>query len=200
MTDVHEVLQAYVKVLTKEQELKVKQQEELEKLLDVKQTFENFLLKSAKELEELPEEIFKLSPYIAWKLTPKTDKSVIDTHMIIDDVILPGLKKEYEAVKEKFVSQKNELENWALAQLINRKASNFSVKGSGRSESRTDVKYSINNKTELVKWAIEEDVVDDLTITIRPNSTFMARVVEETGALPPAVSSFKEKKVVFVKA
>lgn len=199
MTQQDKALATYVKMLNKEQEIFDTYKAEMDKLLEDKAKVEKFLMNSG-EFQEIPEIIKERSPFLAWKILPKTDESVIATHMQIDDVLIPQVTKTMKDKIKELDDQLSQVESWALAELVRRKASNASVKGVGRVELRTDAKYSINDKREFIGWAVDNNMEEELTVSLRPNSKFVTRVVEETGELPPAVSSFRENKVVFVKA
>lgn len=199
MEKLQQVLDAYVKMLNAEDELEKNYRLELETIRENKKKVEEFLLKR-NDIEELPEEIFEKSPFLAWQVLPKTDESVIRAYMKIRDGVIPKVKNQAKEIIEPFEEQKSHLESWTLKTLNDRGSTNFSVKNLGRASTRTDHKYTIQNKKDFVNWAVQEGCEEELTITLRPNSKFVANIVDETGELPPAVSSFKEKKVVFTKS
>lgn len=188
-----------VKVLQKQKELEEKFKSDNAKWENTKTKIVKYLLEQSEAVENTPQEITEQLPYLAWKIGEKTDNSLISAHMQIDDVLIPEYEKQNKDVVEQLKSQKEELEKYALALMTERKCSNFSVTGIGRVENRTSIKYNVADKKLFVDDAVKNGYVSELTITVRPNSKFMAGLVEETGELPAGVASFKEQKAVFVK-
>jgi hypothetical protein len=188
-----------VKVLLKQKALKDTYTVEQAKWEVTKQKISAYLLEQTQPIH-VPEEIKEMEPYIAWKVGEKDDESLIAAHMQIDDVIIPAMQKEIDSKIAKLKEQKEELEKYALAVMEQRKCSNFGVTGIGRVENRTSVKYSVADKKLFVDWAVKEHCEDELSISLRPNSKFMAAVVENSGELPAGVSAFRESKAVFVRA
>ena len=147
---------------------------------------------------ETHEWLVEADPALAWVVSEKSDGLAMRLHMLMDDSILVELKRVYEGHKKPVEDAVEAIENWALKQLLDRGAKNFSAEG-GTASLRTDVKYQIADKREFVKWAVKNQAESELTITLRPNSKFMASVVENQSELPPGVSSFKEQKCTFTK-
>ena len=147
---------------------------------------------------ETHEWLVECDPALAWVVSEKSDGLAMRLHMLMDDVKIPeaelSTKNSIKPMKDAVES----IENWALKQLLDRGAKNFSADG-GTASLRTDTKYSIADKKEFVKWAVANQAESELTITLRPNSKFMASVVENQSELPPGVSSFKEQKCTFTK-
>lgn len=189
----------YVKVLQKQKELKDTYLVETAKWETTKKKIEAFLLGLLEPIFELPEEIREQSPFLAWKISGKTDESLIAAHMEIDDLLIPALQKEIDDKINTLKEQKAELESYALALMTERKCSNFGVTGIGRVENRTSTKYNVADKKLFVTTALLGGYADEITVSIRPNSKLMANIVEETGELPPGVSCFSEHKAVFVR-
>lgn len=147
---------------------------------------------------ETHEWLVECDPALAWQVSEKSDGLAMRLHMLMDDVKLVELKQAYEQSKKPMEDAVDAIENWGLKQLLDRGAKNFSAEG-GTASLRTDTKYSIADKKEFVKWAVSNQAESELTITLRPNSKFMASVVENQSELPPGVSSFKEQKCTFTK-
>lgn len=147
---------------------------------------------------ETHEWLVEADPALAWTVSEKSDGLAMRLHMLMDDVKIPevelGTKNSIKPMKDAVES----IENWALKQLLDRGAKNFSADG-GTASLRTDVKYQIADKKLFVDWAVKNQAESELTITLRPNSKFMASVVETQSELPQGVSSFKEQKCVFTK-
>ena len=147
---------------------------------------------------ETHEWLVECDPALAWVVSEKSDGLAMRLHMLMDDVKIPeaelSTKNSIKPMKDAVES----IENWALKQLLDRGAKNFSADG-GTASLRTDVKYQIADKKLFVDWAVKNQAESELTITLRPNSKFMASVVESQSELPQGVSSFKEQKCVFTK-
>lgn len=199
MTKTQSAINDLVKVLEKQQALKDKYQADNAKWESTKAKIEQYLLESGETVDNLPDVIKEQEPYLAWKISGKTDESLIAAHMQIDDKIIPQLENELKAIIEPLKEQKETLEQYALAVLNERKCSNFGVTGVGRVENRTNVRYSVSDKKLFVADALKNGYADEITVTIRPNSKLLAGIVEETGELPSGVSSHREQKAVFVK-
>lgn len=147
---------------------------------------------------EAHEWLIEADPALAWVVSEKSDGLAMRLHMLMDDVKIPeaelGTKNSIKPMKDAVES----IENWALKQLLDRGAKNFSADG-GTASLRTDVKYQIADKKLLVEDSIKNGYASELTITLRPNSKFAQQFVENSGYLMPGVSSFKEQKCIFTK-
>lgn len=196
---IQSVLADYEKVLKQKQVLAEKYKTDLAKIESLQEKMEAWLLSQESEVEEVPEEVKEQSPFIAWKIQPKTEGSAIAAHMQIDDVQIPLLENSVEGQVKVLKEQLKEVENWALQRLVQGNMSNFSAKGLGRAQVETVCRYNIADKVLLVDWAKQNNAEDMLSITIRQNSKAMASVLEEQGSLPPGVSTYNEIKVKFVK-
>lgn len=135
---------------------------------------------------------------LAWVVSEKSDGLAMRLHMLMDDVKIPEAELSTKNSIKPMKDAVEAIENWALKQLLDRGAKNFSADG-GTASLRTDVKYQIADKKLFVDWAVQNQAESELTITLRPNSKFMASVVENQSELPPGVSSFKEQKCTFTK-
>ena len=200
MITIEKALISYARILEAEDVLESEYSEKLLKMKKDKETIEKFL-KNGDEIDQsnIPQIIKEKSPYLVWSISPKTYELNVSTYMRIDRVIKPKIedkaKEEVSILKE----QCSELGNWALGELLKHNTKSFPIKGIGSVQKRTDIKYSVSDKSSVVHWAVDEGVESELSISFRPNSKFMQRVVEDTGELPPGVSSFKESKAVYVK-
>ncbi len=161
---------------------------------------EKFLLEQAVEVEQVPEVVYYQRPFIAWKLTPKTDYSVVKCQMEIDDRIIPEVKNKFEPEIKDLKEQLDALEGWTLRRLQESGAKSFKIEGVGTASIMKVSKYSINDKALFIDWAVDKGVTSELTVSVRPNSKFMAAVVEETGELPQGISAVSNFEVRFTKA
>lgn len=190
-------LAQYRLVADKLAELQAKHTAELSQLEATKTKIRSWLMECNQE-GETHEWLVEADPALAWVVSEKSDGLAMRLHMLMDDVKIPevelGTKNSIKPMKDAVES----IENWALKQLLDRGAKNFSADG-GTASLRTDVKYQIADKKLFVDWAVKNQAESELTITIRPNSKFMASVVENQSELPQGVSSFKEQKCVFTK-
>ena len=194
-------ISALAENLEKTESLRLSIADELGKLKEKRERIEKFVLESADErLAEVPEIVASLSPFVAWKATPITDGSTIAAHMAIDDRLIPEVENERKALKAVFEAQLDILEGHMLQRLTEAGTSSTSVSGVGRAEKRLETKYSIPDKKLFIDWAVANGAESELTISVRPNSKFMAKVVEDQGDLPPGISHFKAYKCVVVKA
>lgn len=189
----------YIELIKKRKKLKEMFNKKDMELLKEKQEIERLLLSNEDNQLEIPEELYDDEPYLAWKLNAKTDGSAIKAYITIRDMLIPEKERQIKNDIDNLKASMAELENWALRELQERKASNFGVKGSGRAQLDTVTRYNMADKSLFVKWAVDNGAESELTVTVRPNSKFMSAVVEENGELPPGVSSFTEYKVKFVK-
>ncbi len=193
------ILDNYIELVKKRKKLKEMYDKKDKELLEEKNSIERLLLSNEDIQIEVPEELYDDEPYLAWKLSDKTDGSAIKAYITIRDMLIPEKERQIKNDVDNLKASMAELENWALRELQERKASNFGVKGSGRAQLDTITRYNMADKSLFVKWAVENGAESELTVTVRPNSKFMSTIVEENGELPPGVSSFTEYKVKFVK-
>lgn len=190
-------LSQYRLVVDKLAELEAKHKAETVALQATKTKIRQWMSECGEEVDA-PEWLIEADPAMAWSVGKKSDGFAVKLHMLMDDVKLVELKQAYEQSKKPMDDAVDAIENWGLKQLLDRGAKNFSADG-GTASLRTDTKYSIADKKEFVKWAVSNQAESELTITLRPNSKFMASVVENQSELPPGVSSFKEQKCTFTK-
>lgn len=190
-------LAQYRLVADKLAELQAKHTAELSQLEATKTKIRSWLMECNQE-GETHEWLVECDPALAWTVSEKSDGLAMRLHMLMDDVKIPeaelSTKNSIKPMKDAVES----IENWALKQLLDRGAKNFSADG-GTASLRTDVKYQIADKKLFVDWAVKNQAESELTITLRPNSKFMASVVENQGELPQGVSSFKEQRCTFTK-
>lgn len=190
-------LSQYRLVCDKLAELQAKHKAELAQLEATRSKIRSWLSECGQE-GETHEWLVECDPALAWVVSEKSDGLAMRLHMLMDDVKIPevelGTKNLIKPMKDAVES----IENWALKQLLDRGAKNFSADG-GTASLRTDVKYQIADKKLLVEDSIKNGYASELTITLRPNSKFAQQFVENSGYLMPGVSSFKEQKCIFTK-
>lgn len=190
-------LSQYRLVCDKLAELQAKHTAELAQLEATRAKIRSWLMECNQE-GETHEWLVEADPALAWVVSEKSDGLAMRLHMLMDDVKIPevelGTKNSIKPMKDAVES----IENWALKQLLDRGAKNFSADG-GTASLRTDVKYQIADKKLLVEDSIKNGYASELTITLRPNSKFAQQFVENSGYLMPGVSSFKEQKCIFTK-
>lgn len=191
---------ALARLLERQQALEDSIKAELQDLRIKRENIEQFIQSwEGDKLAEVPAIVLEQAPYMAWLATEPTDGSTIAAHMQIDDNLIPSIENERKALKARFEEQLKMLEGYMLQRLEQNQTSSTSVAGVGRAEKRLEVKYSIPDKALLAQWAVDNDAAGELTISLRPNSKFMAKVVEENGELPPGVSMTRNYKCVMVK-
>ncbi len=194
-------INALAKTLQEREDLLNSIKEDLDKLAKRQENIEKFVMEWQGDLlPEVPEIVSEKAPFIAWKAMSATEGSTIKTQMQIDDVIIPSIENERKALKASYDEQLKLLEGWMLQRLTEANTSSMSVAGVGRAEKRLETKYSIPDKALFAQWAVDNGASSELTISLRPNSKFMAKVVEENGELPPGVQQTRSYKVCFVKA
>lgn len=190
-------LRQYQTVINKITEIEARHKAELATLEATKTKIRQWMSECGQELEA-PEWLIKQDPAMAWTVGVKSDGLAMRLHMLMDDVKIPEAELSTKNSIKPMKDAVEAIENWALKQLLDRGAKNFSADG-GTASLRTDVKYQIADKKLFVDWAVKNQAESELTITLRPNSKFMASVVETQSELPQGVSSFKEQKCVFTK-
>src|SRR5512135_2357022 len=188
------LLDSYIELIKKRKKLKEMFDKKDAEFVQEKSEIERQLLTTEIEVE-IPEELYDDEPYLAWKLDKKTDGSAIKAYITIRDILIPEQERQIKNNVDNLKASMGELENWALRELQERKASHFGVKGAGRAQLDTVTRYNMADKSLFVKWAVDNGAESELTVTVRPNSKFMTSVVEENGELPPGVSSYTEYKV-----
>lgn len=197
MKTIPEVLGQYKTLLTKLDKLEEEHKAKVNELTSIRTKMEAWLGANATDIDP-PEWLIEQAPITAWKIGKKADGLAVQLHMLVDDGILPEYENALKAKCKPLKDLLEEIEVWSLAQLLERKSKNFSS-DMGTASLRTDTKYQIVDKKLFVDWAKENQAESELTITLRPNSKFMAKVVEDAGELPQGVSSFREQKCVFTK-
>lgn len=192
------VLADYKDCLNKISLLEAEHASKVAKLTAIKAKIRQWLSECPEETE-VHEWLVGADPAMAWKVSKKSDGLATRLHMLMDDVMIPEAKRESDESVKPMKDALEAIENWSLAQLIERGAKNFKT-DDGTASLRTDVKYQIADKVLFVDWAVKNGAESELTITLRPNSKFMAAVVDRDAELPSGVSSFREQKCVFTKA
>lgn len=190
-------LTQYRLICDKLAELQAKHTAEKAQLEATKTKIRSWLSECGQE-GETHEWLIEADPALAWVVSEKSDGLAMRLHMLMDDVRIPEVERVTKEAIKPMKDAVEAIENWVLKQLLDRGAKNFSADG-GTASLRTDVKYQIADKKLFVDWAVKNQAESELTITLRPNSKFMASVVENQGELPQGVSSFKEQKCVFTK-
>lgn len=190
-------LQQYKQIVERLDALQAEHKAKVVQLETTKTKIENWLTENVTDFET-PEWLFEVNPSLNWQIGVKSDGLAVKTHMHIDDGVLVSMKQAYDQSKKPLDECVDSIEKWGLEQLLARGSKGFkSTEGSA--QLRTDTKYQIVDKKLFVDWAVENQAEAELTITLRPNSKFMSKVVEDSGELPQGVSSFREQKCVFVK-
>lgn len=190
-------LKQYRLVTDKLTELEAKHKAETAQLEATKAKIRSYLMESGHE-GEVHEWLVDADPALAWVVSEKSDGLAVRLHMLMDDDLIPRAENEYKQSVAPMKEAIDSIEKWGLEQLLARGSKGFkSTEGSA--QLRTDTKYQIVDKKLFVDWAVQNQAEAELTITLRPNSKFMAKVVEDQSELPQGVSSFREQKCVFVK-
>lgn len=190
-------LSQYKQIINKLTELEAEHVAKTAQLLATKTKIESWLTENVTDFET-PEWLFEVNPSLNWQIGVKSDGLAVKTHMHIDDGVLVAMKQAYDQSKKPLEDCVESIEKWGLEQLLARGSKGFkSTEGSA--QLRTDTKYQIVDKKLFVDWAVKNQAEAELTITLRANSKFMSKVVEDSGELPQGVSSFREQKCVFVK-
>lgn len=190
-------LRQYKMVCDKLDAAKAEYDAKVAELVNVKTKIESWLLENVSDFET-PEWLFEANPSLNWVIGVKSDGLAVKTHMHIDDGVLVAMKQAYEQSKKPLDECVDSIEKWGLEQLLARGSKGFKS-SEGSAQLRTDTKYQIVDKKLFVQWAVQNQAEAELTITIRPNSRFMAKVVEDQQELPQGVSSFREQRCVYVK-
>lgn len=191
-------LKQYRLVTDKLAELQAKHKAELAQLEATRSKIRSWLSENIKDAE-VPSWVFEVDPVLNWNICKRTDEVAVSSHMKIDDGILVDIKRQYEDNKKQLEDCLESIENWGLQQMIARGSKGFKS-DNGSAQLRNEIKYKVEDKVLLCKWALDNDAASELSISMRPNSKFAARVVEETGELMPGVSSYKEQKCIYVKS
>lgn len=151
------------------------------------------------KLPDVPEIVAEKAPFVAFQATEKTIGSCIDAAMQIKHELIPQLENTVKPTVDSLKAQYELLEGYALQHL--EAAGVSSTKSdAGRVESRTITQYTIADKKLFVDWAVQNNAESELTISVRPNSKFMSKVVEEAGELPSGISQTRRKQAVFVRS
>lgn len=158
---------------------------------------ESWLKESVQDFET-PEWLFEVNPSLNWTIGVKSDGLATKTHMTIDDQIIPELERKTAEVVKPLKQTLEDIEAWALAELLKRGAKNFST-DLGMASLREDKKYNIPDKKLFIGWCVQNNAESEVTVTLRPNSKFMKSVLEANSELPPGVEQHRVNRVVFTK-
>lgn len=190
-------LRQYKMVCDKLDAAKAEYDAKVAELVNVKTKIESWLLENVSDFET-PEWLFEANPSLNWQIGQKTDENAIRTHMKIDDGLLVELKNQYDETKKMYDSCLDSIEKWGLEQMLKRGSKGFKS-DDGTAHLRVDTKYQISDKVLLIQDALKNGYGSELTITMRPNSKFAGKYVEDNGELMPGVSSFREQKCIIGK-
>lgn len=190
-------LKQYKIVCDKLDAAKAEHTAKIAEMVNVKAKIRQYLIESGHE-GDVHEWLIESDPALAWVVSEKSDGLAVRLHMLMDDDLIPQAENEYKQSVAPMKEAIDSIEKWGLEQLLARGSKGFkSTEGSA--QLRTDVKYQIVDKRLFVDWSVKNQAEAELTITLRPNSRFMAKVIEDQGETPAGVSSFREQKCVFVK-
>lgn len=190
-------LKQYKLVCDKLDAAKAEHTAKIAEMVNVKAKIRQYLIESGHE-GDVHEWLIESDPALAWVVSEKSDGLAVRLHMLMDDDLIPQAENEYKQSVAPMKEAIDSIEKWGLEQLLARGSKGFkSTEGSA--QLRTDTKYQIVDKKLFVDWAVKNQAEAELTITLRANSKFMSKVVEDSGELPQGVSSFREQKCVFVK-
>ncbi len=148
---------------------------------------ESWLIQNTADLETVPDTAKEDRPFTAWLITKHTDASAVEAHMQIDDVLMPQIKAASKEAEDELKNGLEVIESWALKELNERGAKNFST-DSGTISRTTVTYYKIADKALLVKDALANGYASELTLSIPRNSKFMSGKLEEDGELPAGVT------------
>ena len=193
-----QALEKYQKLLYKEAEIHARVASDLEKLALARKKAEEYIASNCKDMNA-PDWLFEENPALYWQVSKKSEGLAVKCHMEIDDVRIPQLEAETKGKVENLKTTIEEIEKWSLAQLLAGDMTSFKVSGLGSASIRKSIKYSVADKSLFVRQAVKEGFESELTVTLRPNSKFIASYVESKNELPSGVESFAEQKVVFTK-
>lgn len=190
-------LKQYKLVCDKLDAAKAEHTAKIAEMVNVKAKIRQYLIESGHE-GDVHEWLIESDPALAWVVSEKSDGLAVRLHMLMDDDLIPQAENEYKQSVAPMKEAIDSIEKWGLEQLLARGSKGFkSTEGSA--QLRTDTKYQIVDKILLINDAIKNGYGSELTITMRPNSKFAGKYIEDTGELMPGVSSFREQKCVFVK-
>lgn len=208
-----EVLEGYITVLEKHKQLTEKYKADLEQIEKVKAKMELWLLSQDKtvELTDIPESLYKASPYVFWHITPKSvEMSILAYRNIREGVTLSnGVAKKFEGEQNK---GKDTIGTWLFAE------SKRTGLKSGKTEfggyyQKLKTRASIADLDNLIKWAHENNASDIMYKQV--NSTFVSSYYdakleedkelaeaenrEPVGEYPPYINVSAEYEIVVTK-
>lgn len=190
-------LKQYRLICDKLTELEAEHKAKTAQLEATRTKIRSYLTESGYEGEVL-EWLVEADPALAWTVSEKSDGLAVRLHMLMDDDLIPRAENDYKQSVAPMKEAIGAIEKWGLEQLLARGSKGFKS-SEGSAQLRTDTKYSISDKVLLIQDAIKNGYGSELTITMRPNSKFAAKYVEDNSELMPGVSSFREQRCIFVK-
>lgn len=190
---------ALTTVLKKRSELEQSIADQLQDLKDTESRILEFINAwDGEKLPEVPEIVAEKAPFVAFQATEKTIGRCIDAAMQIKHELIPSLENTVKPTVDSLKAQYELLEGYALQHL--EAAGVSSTKSdAGRVESRVQTRYTVADKSLFIKAMQELGAESELTITVRPNSKALGKIVEETGEVPAGLSLSRSKIACFVK-
>lgn len=190
-------LKQYRLICDKLTELEAEHRAKTAQLEATRAKIESWLKESVQDFET-PEWLFDVNPSLNWTIGVKSDGLATKTHMTIDDQIIPELERKTAEVVKPLKQTLEDIEAWALAELLKRGAKNFST-DLGMASLREDKKFSVADKVLFVEAMREKGALSELTVTVRPNSKAMAAILDADGEYPAGLQVNRVNRVVFVK-
>lgn len=190
-------LKQYRIICDKLTELEAKHKAETAQLEATKAKIRSYLMESGHE-GEAHEWLIDADPALAWVVSEKSDGLATRIHMLLDDNIIPEQQRKTDEIVKPMKQTLEDIESWALAELLKRGAKNFAT-DLGTASLREDKKFSVADKVLFVESMREKGALSELTVTVRPNSKAMAAILEQDGEYPAGLQVTRVNKVVFVK-
>lgn len=196
---IKKALADYEACLQQIEELNLKHANTVARFNTIKTKIATWLRENAKDVQDIPKFLMVDDPALVWEIGLKNDGLATELHMLVDDEIIPKLEQESKEKIKPLKELTETIENWALAELLARGAKNFKTE-LGTASLRTDVKYQIADKALFIKAMQEKGAESEITVTVRPNSRVMAKILEEDGEYPAGLQASRFQKCVFVKS
>lgn len=129
------------------------------------------------EHEFEPEVLLEIDPWLYWTINPKTDRNCIRAARSLKVI------KSQSAADDKVISEDCEdkglkLEQWMAIELDKRGAKNSNCGEDGMAYKRVAVKAKPVDFVALVKWAVENDCVDEI-LTKAAKGSFCEQYYDE---------------------
>ena len=191
-------LKQYKLVCDKLDAAKAEYTAKIAEMVNVKAKIRQYLIESGHE-GDVHEWLIESDPALAWVVSEKSDGLATQLHMKIDDQVIPEIERQKDEVVKPLKQTLEDIESWALAELLKRGAKNFST-DLGTASLREDKKFSVADKVLFVESMREKGALSELTVTVRPNSKAMAAILEQDGEYPAGLQVSRVNKVVFVKS